>query len=76
MVSYEKILLNEPKVKYLFFDEYRTELYDDPINFMGLSAPKEINYLNYSSEATIEWPFPEKKVPLVLTFLLSDKVII
>lgn len=27
--------------------EYRTELYDDWFNFMGLSPPKTINYLNF-----------------------------
>lgn len=28
-------------------NEHRTELYDDRLNFMGLTPPKEINYLNF-----------------------------
>ena len=37
----------------MMMDEYRTKLYDDNINLMGLSEPTEINYLNYSGKAIV-----------------------
>ena len=34
-------------------DESRAELYDDRINFLGLTEPKEINYLTFSTDKTV-----------------------
>ena len=59
-----------PIMKYFYFEEYRTKLYDDPLNFMGLTEPKTIDYLNDSGEL-IDLPMlPEyhEKVPLVFFF--------
>ena len=45
-----KIDLDQPQVfKILELDEFRTQLYDDSINFMGLSDPKTLEYLNFST---------------------------
>lgn len=43
-----KVELDKPVRKNLYLDEYRTVLQDDNLNFMGLSDPKEINYLNFA----------------------------
>ena len=43
-----KVELDKPVRKNLYLDEYRTVLQDDNLNFMGLSDPKEISYLNFA----------------------------
>ena len=40
--------LEKPQAKHYYLEENRTELQDDSINFMGLTEPKEINYLNFA----------------------------
>ena len=52
-------------------DEYRIELQDDSINFMGLSEPKQINYLNF---ADVSKDSPWIDNPLSIRIFLSQKV--
>ena len=52
-------------------DENRIELKDDSINFMGLSEPKKINYLNFA-DVSKDQPCPE--TPLTVEIYLSQKV--
>ena len=53
--------------------EFRTDLFDDNLNFLGLGAPKKINYLNFSNIVK-EWPEPWSTFSIDLA--LSQKVII
>ena len=60
LLIWTKIDLEQPQlIKYLELEEFRTELYDDSINFMGLSDPKTLDYLNFdksSSQITVTAP--------------------
>ena len=47
-LSFGQIDLDKPIIKFLELEEYRTELQDDTINFMGLSEPKKFNYVNFA----------------------------
>ena len=42
---------------------------------MSLSAPKELNYLNFA-QSIQEWPVVDKTLTFSAIFTLSDKVII
>ena len=44
--------MDKPVMYGLTLNEYRTELYDDRLNFMGLTPPKEINYLNFDESVS------------------------
>ena len=59
-------------MKHIFLDEFRAHLHDDSINLMGLSEPKELNYVNFAKGST-DWPFPEQ--PLSIEIFLSKKVL-
>ena len=59
---FEKINTQASKRYIVDLDEYRTELYDDRINFLELTEPKIVNYININSQL-LEWPMthdPEK----------------
>ena len=43
---FESINSTSPRWQYFSLNEHRVELYDDRINLMGLSEPKELNYFN------------------------------
>ena len=47
-VILQAIDLENPLAKVYDLEENRTELQDDSINFMGLTEPKEISYLNFA----------------------------
>ena len=49
MIKNEFLSLDKPVLYQLTLNEYRTELYDDRLNLMGLTPPKEINYLNFDA---------------------------
>ena len=53
--------------------EYRTELYDDWFNFMGLSPPKTINYFNFDPVVTMA-PQQENS-DMIFEVSLSNRVI-
>ena len=55
-------------------EEFRIELFDDEINFMGLAEPKEITYLNFA-EVDRDLPYENPEFPLTYGFELSQKVI-
>ena len=48
---YTKIDFDQKRGKEFFLDEYRTELHDNSINFMGLTEPKQVNYLNFAESS-------------------------
>lgn len=53
LLIWTKIDLEQPQlIKYLELEEFRTELYDDSINFMGLSDPKTLDYLNFDKSSS------------------------
>ena len=54
-------------------EEFRVELFDDEINFMGLAEPKEIIYLNFA-EADMDLPFEQPEFPMKVGVYLSQKV--
>ena len=56
----------------MYMDEYRTKLYDDNINVMGLSKPTEINYLNYSGKAIDFEGNNDSESNLIVLFQLSQ----
>lgn len=54
-------------------DEVRIELYDDNLNFMGLSNPKSLDYLNYA-EIVHDVPFKDSETTFQAFIALSSKV--
>ena len=65
---------DKPIMKFFYFEEYRTQLFDDPLNFMGLTSPKTLDYLNDLGEP-IELPMHpaySETIPIVIRFQLSD----
>ena len=68
-----KIDLEKPQSKVYTLEEHRTELQDDSINFMGLTEPKEINYLNFAEVVRDVYADSD---PLVVAVFLSQKVTI
>ena len=58
----------------MYMDEYRTKLYDDNINIMGLSEPTEINYVNYSGKYVAFQVNSEDTASLNIFFQLSQQV--
>ena len=70
-IAKENLSFDKPVAFRLYLNEYRTQLYDDRLNLIGLTPPKEINYLNFGENFS--------KAPNVLPFNgviigLSNKV--
>ena len=67
-----KIDLDQPQVfKILELDEFRTQLYDDNINFMGLSDPKTLEYLNFNTASNHQ---SLESSQFIIMMALSSKV--
>ena len=56
LIVWEKIDLDNPSFFNVCVDEHRYFLNDDCFNFMGLSEPKEVIYLNPDTTRTHKWP--------------------
>ena len=66
-----KIDIDQVLTKIVYLNEHRTELQDDYINWMGLSDPEEINYLNFADEIK-DWGDPTLPgIPFSLEIFLS-----
>ena len=74
MQIFDKIEAASTKNLILSVNEQRVELYDDRINLMGLSEPKEINYFNVDS--TIREGFKQFGADIEVSIVLSPKVFI
>ena len=70
-----KLDLEKNQTKLLELEEYRTELYDDNINFMGLSEPKQIDYLNFAENAR-DYPMASSGAPISVVISLGQKATI
>ena len=46
MYYMREIDLDNPQIVRLYLEEERTELYDDRLNFMGLTDPEVLHYMN------------------------------
>ena len=68
-----KIDLDQSQSKMLLLDEYRAELLDDNINLMGLTEPKQLNYLVYS-DIVSDYPVIDT-YPFQASIFLSEKVV-
>ena len=55
IILYKKVSLDEPQYLIWSIDEFRTELYDDKINLLGLAPPKMVDYLSFRDNY-VEWP--------------------
>ena len=66
-----RVSLNENLGRRYELDETRSELKDDNFNFMGLSEPSKLNYLNVADNFV---ELPNVKHLLIVQFGLSRRV--
>ena len=71
--AWHNIDIEKPRTLQFEIEEYITELYDSRLNFMGLSTPKKIDYVNIDVDAKL-WPDNMNNGQETYLFTLSKKV--